>query len=408
MSVHKRSYNNNQIDSDQKDLAIAQLKAEIFELRQNERDYVELAAQLRNLEHRYNLLQEDKFRGEADFKARNEQNFRTIANLKTDIDTLKSTISETQIEYQELKAESAAIKDIAETRSMDISQLRNEQEDANTASTILNEDVRNLQMANSIAREDKRKILNHIDHANADVDELTYRNTELEKVIKEIGYEKDTVEKENDSVQRTIDTLYHELQNREDNLRQTDAVVLESQKNIADLESDIQELEKINERGRSELLHQQRNHQSEVTRNLELNAKIGSLDSGLRAREIQAEDLKREIDNLKHAHNTALDGNFQLTKDSDNLRHSINVLTNQNAELVDELSAFNEEDERIRAALNRRNRVQELKVRSDTALKQSSRALNDAHTTNTSPKKTRPLNLSSSLGASIRRSPTKY
>jgi hypothetical protein len=69
---------------------------------------------------------------------------------------------------------------------------------------------------------------------------------------------------------------------------------------------------------------------------------------------------------------------------------------------------FNEEDERIRAALNRRNRVLEIKTRSDTALKQSSRALNEAHTTATSPKKLRTPNLGSSISASVRRSPSKY
>ncbi len=49
-----------QVESDQKDLIISQLKAEIFELRQNDRDYHDLSSQLKNLEHRHNLLQEEK------------------------------------------------------------------------------------------------------------------------------------------------------------------------------------------------------------------------------------------------------------------------------------------------------------------------------------------------------------
>lgn len=47
-------------DSDHKDLVISQLKAELFELRKNEKDYNELHTKLNNLEHRYNLLQEEK------------------------------------------------------------------------------------------------------------------------------------------------------------------------------------------------------------------------------------------------------------------------------------------------------------------------------------------------------------
>jgi len=51
-------------------LIISQLKAELFELRRNEKNYEELHAKLNNLEHRYNLIQEEKMMNEKDFRAR--------------------------------------------------------------------------------------------------------------------------------------------------------------------------------------------------------------------------------------------------------------------------------------------------------------------------------------------------
>ena len=51
---------------------------------------------------------------------------KTIANLKTDIDTLKTSVTQKNIEYQELKGDNKAIKDIAERKIMDISKLKNE------------------------------------------------------------------------------------------------------------------------------------------------------------------------------------------------------------------------------------------------------------------------------------------
>ena len=65
-------------------------------------------------------------RSDADYKHRNDTNLRTIANLKTDVDTLKATIEDKNIEYQENKAENLALKDIADHRAMDISKLKNE------------------------------------------------------------------------------------------------------------------------------------------------------------------------------------------------------------------------------------------------------------------------------------------
>lgn len=41
-------------------MLISQLKAEIFEMKQNERDFNELNQHLKNLEHRYTILNEEK------------------------------------------------------------------------------------------------------------------------------------------------------------------------------------------------------------------------------------------------------------------------------------------------------------------------------------------------------------
>lgn len=48
------------LESDQKDLLISQLKAEIFELKQRERDYGSLRDQMLNLEHKYRSLLDEK------------------------------------------------------------------------------------------------------------------------------------------------------------------------------------------------------------------------------------------------------------------------------------------------------------------------------------------------------------
>jgi len=88
-SSYKKYFDPAQVESDQKDLIISQLKAELFELRRSEKNYEELHAKLNNLEHRYNLVQEEKLMNEKDFRARQDINGKTIANLKDDIDGLR-------------------------------------------------------------------------------------------------------------------------------------------------------------------------------------------------------------------------------------------------------------------------------------------------------------------------------
>lgn len=51
---------------------------------------------------------------------------KTVAHLRTDIDQLKSNITEKHIENQELRAENLAVKEIADHRALDIARLKNE------------------------------------------------------------------------------------------------------------------------------------------------------------------------------------------------------------------------------------------------------------------------------------------
>jgi chromosome segregation ATPase len=360
-----------QVESDQKDLIISQMKAEIFELRQNERDYQDLSSQFMNLDHRYNILQDEKLRSESEYKTRNDLTLKTVANLRTDIDTLKANIAEKNIEYQELKHENLASKDIADHRVLDISKLKNELASALDVNSKLVEDKRTLDTQASLLREDKRKLINNTENVNADVDALAFRVSDLEKAIKELEYDRARFEKQNAQLASSIDNLSLESKNKSDQVRFTESEVGDTQKQIVVLEADVKELERINEKNRSEALNTQKAHQKEVSKNLDLTGKISSLENNLRSKEIQIDDHRREIENLKNAHNNALDHNFQLNTDLEHIHRQIDALQSHNKELVSQLENFSQEDEELRNILNRRNKVKELKMKSDSHLKQS-------------------------------------
>jgi len=372
MSTYNRYFSPSQVESDQKDLLISQIKAEIFELKQNERDYLDLASQLRSIEHRYNLLQEEKLRAEADFKGRNDINFKTIANLKTDIDTLKSNIAEANIEYQELKAENQAIKDIAEQRDINIKKFKHEVAESLEQNDHLNQQRRTLESELLALKEEKRRLNAKIDNSAATLDEINYKNGELEKIMKELDYDKATLERQNAQLQGSIENTNSELRTREDNLETVERQVADTQKTIASLEADIQDLERLNERTRSEAVQQQRSVQQEVSKNLDLSAKTNTLENSLRAREMEVAELRREVENLKNARSNNLDNKYQLEQELDVVRRDIDSMSTQNGELVNELERFSREDEKARIILDRRERVTELKLKSQSQLRQTS------------------------------------
>lgn len=55
------------------------MKQEISELKQNEKDYQDLNFLLTNLEHRYNLLNEEKARNEKEYEKRIDNHLKTQA-----------------------------------------------------------------------------------------------------------------------------------------------------------------------------------------------------------------------------------------------------------------------------------------------------------------------------------------
>ena len=87
-------YDKLKTESDQKDLLIAQLKAEIFELRQNEKDQALLRQQIANLESRNQTINEDKIIKEKEWANRTDLQQSTINNLKDDLTVLQGSLVE--------------------------------------------------------------------------------------------------------------------------------------------------------------------------------------------------------------------------------------------------------------------------------------------------------------------------
>jgi len=89
----------------------------------------------------------------------------------------------------------------------------------------------------------------------------------------------------------------------------------------------------------------------------------------LKSKEIQIDDQRRDNENLKNAHTKELDHNYHLQSDLDHIHLQIDAVQDNNSEILDQLERFSQEDEAVRQTLNRKNKVKELKLKSESALK---------------------------------------
>ena len=109
----------------------------------------------------------------------------------------------------------------------------------------------------------------------------------------------------------------------------------------------------------------------ELARNRDLSANLGDLESKNRATDDNLTVTRREQDDLRFANSSMQANNVDMRAEVDALQHHCNVLSGQNVELNAELTRFVDTDEQIRATLNRRDRVDTLRARTEQEMRLS-------------------------------------
>jgi|TARA_B110000285_G_C14917962_1_gene511159 hypothetical protein len=87
-------YDSVHLASDQKDLLISQLKAEIFEIQQRDKDYLALRDQLYTIQQKYRHVQDEKLMQDNDYNYRHDQNVVSINSLRKEIEDLRFLLNE--------------------------------------------------------------------------------------------------------------------------------------------------------------------------------------------------------------------------------------------------------------------------------------------------------------------------
>jgi len=377
-SSYKKYFDPAQIESDQKDLIVSQLKAELFELRQNERDYNELHSKLNNLEHRYNLLQEEKTLNEREFKNRNELNLRTINNLKADIDTLKQELNVLSADAQDLRYDNQSINEIITNKSAEVSQLKAELADLSDSNSHLAMERKDLEVQISKNKTENREHNLELEETNHQIGEATEKRNKFERLIRELEYENERLEKTNEEFQRQQDGLRLEIRNKVDSTKYNEQLYSENRKQIIALEADLNDLRRVNEKIKNEIAVNQKNEQVEHTKNLEAQSRINKLEALIKEREYEVDRFRGEYDELKRDHLKLLDNNDDLNHDIEACSRHLDLLTIQNNDLIQELERFNYQDQEVRHVLDRKDKVEDVKKRVEGKMRTSFHAMSSS------------------------------
>lgn len=95
------------------------------------------------------------------------------------------------------------------------------------------------------------------------------------------------------------------------------------------------------------------------------------MEGKCRSTDEQLQCAKREQNDLRFSNQSLQGQNADIQSEIDALQHHCNVLIGQNRDLTVELQRFVETDEQIRSTLNRRDRVDNLRNKTEVEMRQS-------------------------------------
>lgn len=345
------------VEESEKDLIISQLKAQVFELEQNEKNFNSLHLKVKSLSNEVNLLTEEKLRLEYEIKQRTEMTDKQIIELRQNNENLQLELSDKNQVNKKLFADNNSLFRLKESLNSEINDLKLQ------INSLIDENSeyrgRMNQLESNLLSE--KSASNHLrgqyDSLQREFDKASRTLSDLNDILKNSQNEKNNLGLKNEEFRRDIANITAQLKRKEDNLQF-------ASKQIDDLNSTCQMLKaKITEEERK--IAQQQVDLSQL--NNALNAEK-SLRSSLERSNEQMETLLNEKDkeNRKlYADNTELRAQYDrsgidnriLNDEIEKLKNHILILTEQNQTLANELESFLNRDDQLKQQLDRKNRV---------------------------------------------------
>lgn len=137
-------------------MIIAQIRAENLELEQRENEFAVLNSQIKDLEHRFRLLQDEKNRIEEQAKNKEASQLNRHENLKQELQRMHLLVDNAEHELNDKLSELAAQKALIENRNVDITRLRKLVGDMDDESIRIQRARVNLEQELQVARDDRR------------------------------------------------------------------------------------------------------------------------------------------------------------------------------------------------------------------------------------------------------------
>ena len=340
-----------------KDLLIAQLKAELIEKEQRNETYLELQSKFRNLQNTYQLLCEEKLSLEYQLRGNSENENKSASEFELQRKNILNELNDKISMNKKLYTDNDNLCKIIQAKEKEDFTLRTQLNEQEELLSKLTNDKHNLQKQISSMNLSQRSHLSNIQQLKNELEHLHKVNIMKNQNIKDQNEKNQQVQKELYSQQNENNSIKHKLQSKQYTLSVSQNQLRCANNTILKMEQDINTLSNELSKNKSDLNNLQYDLNQEITIRETIDKNNQKLESMIKQRDIEIHKYSTENNEL-NIHVESMDNDLRkLTYDLDKYKHFIMILTEHNGKLTREIEHIIERDMNLKMMLNSSERI---------------------------------------------------
>lgn len=341
---HNRDYES------EKDI-VSNLRKQIFDLEQNEKNYAVLNSKFKNLQNDFNIVSESKLKQEYEYKQRLESANKELFDLRGEIESIQQTLDERVSLNKKLFQDNSTLHKLAEDRSIEIAELKhhiNELRSSNEGLGIAKQNLekQNIQLNNEVISQ--KEFGNKLVEDNEKLSKIV---EDQESIIRALESEKRKLINKQDELGFENKSLSGKVAAREETLNQANKKLDELNRNYNQLENRYSDLDTTLERTKAELSNTKKDLSKEKSLRTDGERNIEKLEAAIREKEKENRNALVDIDAHKSQIAVLNEEKARLASEIDKFKSHIMTLTEQNQSLFEEIENYISQDEKIRQQL---------------------------------------------------------
>ena len=284
---------------------------------------------------------------------------------------MRFLLNEKNRQNNDLQAEIAGIRDQISRREAEIFSNQREVQQKSDQGFGLRKDLDSCNFELQKLKEERSRDQEEIDRLR-DLNSFKEReNTEADQRIKGLDYDLFKSQERANDLSKQSEALEFDLRRTTEAYECAHADLLRARDEQARLQAEQSNLQRTMELRVQEKGELSRKSEGEQNRNRDQSQHLYDLEAKARNAEEQLAASRKEQEDLRFSNHSMQGHNDDLRAEIDALQRHCNVLQGQNRDLNCELESFVQTDEQIRATLNRRDRVNDLRVKTETEIRAS-------------------------------------